>query len=112
MLDLQKLETFRMVAVTSNFSRAAAQLGYHQSTVTFHIKSLERELGVRLFERHRFSRTISMTDVGRHTFEYAERLLALATEAKAKAVSFARKRSPRGLTQSSPAEGGQSESGQ
>jgi DNA-binding transcriptional LysR family regulator len=105
MLDLQKLETFRMVAVTSNFSRAAAQLGYHQSTVTFHIKSLERELGVRLFERHRFSRTIAMTDVGRHTFEYAERLLALAAEAKAKAVSFARKRSPRSLTPSSPESG-------
>jgi len=92
MLDLQQLETFRVVAVTSNFTRAAAQLGYHQSTVTFHIKSLERELGVRLFERHRFSRTIAMTEVGRRIFEYAERLLALAAEAKAKAASFARSR--------------------
>ena len=96
MLDLQQLETFRVVAATSNFTRAAAQLGYHQSTVTFHIKSLERELGVRLFERHRFSRTIAMTDVGRRTFEYAERLLALAAEAKAKAASFARGRSQEG----------------
>jgi len=53
-------------------------------------------LGVRLFERHRFSRTIAMTDVGRRTFEYAERLLALAAEAKAKAASFARGRSHEG----------------
>ena len=45
MLDLRQLETFRVVAVANNFSLAATQLGYHQSTVTFHIKSLERELG-------------------------------------------------------------------
>jgi DNA-binding transcriptional LysR family regulator len=43
---------------------------------------------VKLFERERFSKTIAMTEVGRRTFEYAERLLALAAEAKAKAASF------------------------
>ena len=93
MLDLQKLETFRTVAVMSNFSRAATELGYTQPTVTFHIQSLERELGVRLFERQRFSRNIAMTDIGRRIFEYAERLLALAAEANAKAVAFRRSRS-------------------
>jgi DNA-binding transcriptional LysR family regulator len=93
MLDLRQLETFRVVAVANNFSRAASQLGYHQSTVTFHIKSLERELGVRLFERQRFSKSIAMTEVGGRIFEYAERLLALAAEAKAKAASFSRIRS-------------------
>jgi DNA-binding transcriptional LysR family regulator len=93
MLDLRQLETFRVVAVANNFSRAASQLGYHQSTVTFHIKSLERELGVRLFERERFSKSITMTEVGRRIFEYAERLLELAAEAKAKAASFSRIRS-------------------
>jgi DNA-binding transcriptional LysR family regulator len=98
MLDLQKLETFRTVAVTSNFSRAASELGYTQSTVTFHIQSLERELGVRLLERQRFSKTIAMTDIGRRIFEYAERLLALAAEANAKAIAFRRSRA-RGCAQ-------------
>ena len=98
MLDLQKLETFRTVAVTSNFSRAATELGYTQSTVTFHIQSLERELGVRLLERQRFSKTIAMTDIGRRIFEYAERLLALAAEANAKAIAFRRNRA-RGCAQ-------------
>jgi DNA-binding transcriptional LysR family regulator len=88
MLDLRQLETFRLVAVTGNFNRAANQLGCAQSTVTGHIQSLERELGARLFERHRFSRTVSLTEVGRRTFEYAVRLLALAAEAKAQAVSL------------------------
>jgi DNA-binding transcriptional LysR family regulator len=98
MLDLQKLQTFRTVAVTSNFSRAASELGYTQSTVTFHIQSLERELGVRLLERQRFSKTIAMTDIGRRIFEYAERLLALAAEANAKAIAFGRSRA-RGCAQ-------------
>jgi DNA-binding transcriptional LysR family regulator len=93
MLDLKQLETFREVAVTSNFTRAADQLGYHQSTVTFHIKSLERELGVRLFERERFSKNVTMTEIGKRTFEYAERLLALAAETQVKTTSFALKRS-------------------
>ena len=101
MLDLQKLETFRVVATMSNFSRAATQLGYKQSTVTFHIQSLERELGVRLLERQRFSKTIAMTDIGRRILEYAERLLALAAEANAKASSFRRR--SRGAAGSYPA---------
>ena len=82
MLDLHKLQTFRMVAITRNFNRAAKRLGCTQSSVTFRIQSLERELGVRLFDRQRFSRTIVLTEVGRRTFEYAERLLALAAEIK------------------------------
>ena len=45
MLDLQHLETFRVVAFTNNFTRAAKVLGCCQSTVTTHIMALERELG-------------------------------------------------------------------
>jgi len=83
MLDLQKLETFRVVALTHNFTRAAAELGYSQSSVTGHIQALERELGAPLFERHRFSRTVVLTKVGHRTLEYAGRLLALAEETRA-----------------------------
>ena len=83
MLDLQKLETFRVVAQTHNFTRAAAELGYSQSSVTGHIQALERELGASLFERHRFSRTVVLTRVGRRVLEYAGRLLSLAAEVRA-----------------------------
>jgi DNA-binding transcriptional LysR family regulator len=82
MLDLYKLETFRAVALRSSFTRAASALGYCQSNVTTQIKALERELGVPLFERRRFSRTVVLTSAGRCTLNYAERLLALADEAK------------------------------
>ena len=79
-LDLQKLETFRVVASTRNFTRAAIVLGYSQSSVTTHIKAIERELGVCLFKRYRFSRDVVLTEEGHRTLEYAKRLLVLADE--------------------------------
>jgi DNA-binding transcriptional LysR family regulator len=82
-LELQQLETFRMVAERQNFTRAAAELGYSQPTVTTQIKALERELGAALFVRWRFSRNVVLTEVGRRTLGYAVRLLNLAAEAKA-----------------------------
>jgi DNA-binding transcriptional LysR family regulator len=81
MLDLQKLKTFRVVAVNNSFTRAAAELGYSQSSVTTQIKALERELGAPLFDR--FTKKVALTEVGQRTFEYAGRLLALADETKA-----------------------------
>ena len=83
MLDLRKLQTFQVVAGTNNFTRAAAQLGCCQASVTTHIQALERELGVSLFERCRSSKTVVLTEEGRQALEYAGRLLALAEETKA-----------------------------
>jgi len=83
MLDLRKLQTFQVAAATGNFTRAAAELGCCQSSVTVHIQALEDELGVPLFKRCRSSRTVVLTDVGRRALEYAGRLLALAEETKA-----------------------------
>jgi DNA-binding transcriptional LysR family regulator len=85
MLDLQHLKTFLVVATTKNFTRAADELDYSQSSVTHHIKGLERELGVRLFNRFRFTRRVVLTQAGGRIYEYAARLLALADETKAAA---------------------------
>ena len=81
MLDLLKLKTFRMVALTNSFTRAAVELGYSQSSVTTQIKALEKELGAPLFDR--FTKKVALTEVGQRTSEYAGRLLALADETKA-----------------------------
>jgi len=85
MLDLLHLKTFIAVATTKNFNRAAAQLGYSQSTVTHHIKLLEQELGARLFDRFKFARAIALTDVGSRVHGYAARLLALVEEIRSAA---------------------------
>ena len=44
MLDLRKLQTFQVAAATNSFTRAAAELGCCQSSVTVHIRALEDEL--------------------------------------------------------------------
>jgi DNA-binding transcriptional LysR family regulator len=83
MLDLRKLQTFQVAAATSNFTRAAAELGCCQSSVTVHIKALEDELGVPLFERCRFTKTVKLTEMGRQMLEYSHKLLKLAEETTA-----------------------------
>jgi len=82
-LDTKQLHAFCVVARTSNFTRAAKELGCCQSTVTVHIRSLERTLGYSLFERNRFSKTVTLTKAGKRALEYARRFLALVDEAKA-----------------------------
>jgi DNA-binding transcriptional LysR family regulator len=80
-MELRHLSTFRTVAAELSFTRAAARLGYVQSAVTSHIKALEDELGVRLFDR--LGRRIVLTYAGSQLLDYAGRILQLAGEATA-----------------------------
>ena len=47
-MDLKNLLTFMHVAELNSFTRAGQKLGFSQSTVSFQIKQLERELGTQL----------------------------------------------------------------
>ncbi|NJK78712.1 MAG: LysR family transcriptional regulator [Chloroflexaceae bacterium] len=79
-MDMRQLATFRMVARTLSFTRAATALNYVQSTVTAQIQALEHELNVPLFDR--LGKRIALTDAGQRLLEYADRILALADEAQ------------------------------
>ena len=74
------METFRAVAEELSFSRAAARLGYVQSSVSAQVASLEQELGAPLFDR--LGRRIALTDAGRVMLRYSGRLLDLSEEAR------------------------------
>src|SRR5215213_9362712 len=78
-VELRQLGTFRAVARELSFSRAAAGLGYVQSSVSSQVAALERELGVPLFDR--LGRRIVLTEAGTVMLDYSERLLDLAREA-------------------------------
>ena len=80
MVELRQVETFRAVANELSFSRAAAKLGYVQSSVSSQVASLEQELGAPLFDR--LGRTIALTEAGGVMLSYSERLLGLARESK------------------------------
>lgn len=79
-MELRNLTTFIQVAELGSFTRAAEQLGYSQSTVSFQIKQLEEELGCLLFER--INHTITLTEKGRELLSYAHQIRSLTDHLK------------------------------
>ena len=79
-MELRNLLTYCKVCESMSFSKAADQLGYAQSTVTMQIAQLEDELGVKLFDRN--GKRIRTNAKGQELLVYANRLVALADEAK------------------------------
>ena len=81
-MQLRNLITFIHVAEAGSFTKAAQQLGYSQSTISFQIKQLEEELDCLLFER--INHTITLTERGQELVSYAHRIRALTDEFKEK----------------------------
>lgn len=75
-----RLRVFRAVAHHCNFRIAAEELLLTQPAVTQQIKTLESELGVALFERA--GGRVTLTAAGETLMPYADRLAALAEEAR------------------------------
>jgi len=72
-MELWQLRTFRVVAETLNFTRAASQLSLTQSAVSHQIKALETELDEPLFIRAK--RGVKLTESGKVVLEHAVRIL-------------------------------------
>lgn len=79
-MELAELEIFRAVALEQSVTRAAQRLGRVQSNVTTRLRQLEESLGVDLFRRD--NKRMTLTAEGQSMLDYAERLLALAEEAR------------------------------
>jgi len=79
-MDLAALTIFRTVVRENSMTRAAAKLNRVQSNITARIKQLEEQLGTDLFIRD--GRRLVLTPAGETLLPYAERLLALAEEAR------------------------------
>ena len=77
-MDLKNLQTFLYVAELSSFTRAAEILNYSQSTVSFQIKQLERELEVTLFDR--VNHIVTLTEKGREVLKYAQKIIGTSNE--------------------------------
>lgn len=79
-MDLAALEIFRAVAIEGSVTRAAERLGRVQSNVTTRVQQLEEQLGATLFLRE--GKRMLLTPAGESLRGYADRLLALAEEAR------------------------------
>ena len=71
-VTLEQLRTLRAVAETESFSGAARSLGKVQSAVSQAMDRLERELGLRLFDRS--ARSVRLTQAGRSVATAAMRV--------------------------------------
>ncbi len=72
-MDIKHFKTFKKIVETGSFSRAAEQLGYAQSTVTFHIQSIEG-----YYRRPLFNRTgsaVELTAFGQAIISQVDALL-------------------------------------
>lgn len=72
-MDFEQLRTFQLVSRLKSFSRAASQLGVTQPAISAQIRSLETEVGARLFDRE--GGKVSMTAAGRLFEPFAEHCL-------------------------------------
>lgn len=79
-MELRQLNTFRTVAATLNFTRAAEVLNYVPSNVTMQIKALEAELGVRLFDR--LGKQLVLTTAGKRYLTHIQGVLDKLDEAR------------------------------
>ncbi|MGW1012804.1 LysR family transcriptional regulator [Streptomyces termitum] len=79
-MELRLLATFEKVAEVLSFTRAAAELGYAQSSVTAQVRALETSLGAELFDR--LGGHIRLTPAGERLLPYARRMAELAGEAR------------------------------
>lgn len=90
-MDLSDLRIFTAVVREGGVTRAAEKLNRVQSNVTTRIRQLEEDLQVALFIRE--GKRLHLAPAGQALLVYAERLLALADEARASV----RDPRPRGL---------------
>ena len=85
-MELYQLRTFVAVAEEGNFTRAGKRVHATQPAVSAHIKALEDELGVRLFDRA--PRGVELTQAGAELVHDAIEVLAAANTLKARAVTL------------------------
>ncbi|BEP27998.1 LysR family transcriptional regulator [Helicovermis profundi] len=71
-MDIKYIMTFLKVAELNSFTKTAEELQYSQSTISFHIQSLEKELNVRLFER--VGKNLKITYEGQHILNTCKQL--------------------------------------
>ena len=65
-MNTQTIQIFVTLTKTKNISQAARVLFMAQSTVSTQLKSLEDELGFRLFERQKGNSPLVLTEQGQY----------------------------------------------
>ncbi|MBA4536575.1 LysR family transcriptional regulator [Bacillus aquiflavi] len=79
-MEIRHLKTFFTIVRLGSFTKAANSLRYAQSTITFHIQSIEEELGSQVFDR--VGKKVQLTETGKRLLPYAKKILHTYKELK------------------------------
>ena len=72
-MEIQELISFTTIVQQGSFSKASKKLDYCQGSITIHIKNLERELGVQLFDR--LGKKVTLTNHGKTFYQHCLKIL-------------------------------------
>jgi len=98
-MEIGQLRTFRTIAETLNFTRAAERLNLTQSAVSHQIKALETELGEPLFIRAKGG--VRLSEAGKAALRHAEGILDSVDALRSHVVG--KERSPTGRVRAAAA---------
>src|SRR5688500_16753789 len=79
-MNLHHLYVFKVVVETGSFSKTASEMRITQSAISYHIKTLEAEIGEPLFFRSRAH--VSLTEKGKVLWKHVEKIFAAVDAAK------------------------------
>ena len=89
-MELRQLEYFCRIADTGSIHEAARRLNLSQPPLSYQLRQLEEELGVRLFDRG--SRGVTLTEAGKLLYARAESLLDYARSTRQEVSEAGRRR--------------------
>ena len=90
--QLKSMVVFAAIVEQGSFSAASKSLNISRSSVSYHIKKLEQQLGVKLF--YRSTRSISLTDTGSRYYQRCRVVVEQAQRAQQDIENF--KQEPEG----------------
>ena len=73
-MTFEQIKSFLAIVKYNHFTLASQELYISQSSISKHIKALEKELGVELFNRQH--RNIKLTDAGQEFYKFAQKSMA------------------------------------
>ena len=85
-MDINYFREFVILAETKNYWAASERLFIGQSSLSKHIKTLEKSLGAALFDRT--SRKVELTEFGKRMLPYAQSVAKLQYEYEAAAFNY------------------------
>ena len=85
-VDVHSLMVFYFVAVEGSVTAAAEKLFLTQPTVSYHIKTLENSIGIKLLDIRR--QKVTLTQAGTGVFQYAKEIYRNVTDAETYLLSL------------------------